>query len=100
GADGGLAIAEVKSCLADFRSDRKWPEYLDWCDRFYFAVAEDFPAEIVPESCGLILADAYEARILREPEARPVAPARRRALVMRFAQTAAGRLHRLEDPGL
>ena len=64
--------------MADFRADRKWPDYADFCDRFYFAVPEDFPADILPRDAGLILADGYGAAIAREaPEHRLPAPAAR-----------------------
>lgn len=99
GRNGELAIVEVKSSIADFRSDRKWPEYADWCDRLYFAVAADFPRELIPEECGLLIADAFGATLLREAPARPLAPARRRAILLRFAFAGAGRLQRLLDPG-
>ena len=97
---GRLTIVEIKSSLEDFRADRKWRGYLDYCDRFYFAVAEDFPQEVLPEDCGLMIADGYGAVILREAPLLPLAPARRRALILRFAQTAAQRLTNLEDPGV
>ena len=89
---GRLTIVEIKSSLEDFRADRKWRSYLDYCDRFFFAVAEDFPQEIIPEDCGLMIADGYGAVVLRESPLLPLAPARRRALILRFAQTAAQRL--------
>lgn len=95
---GGIVIVEVKSSLADFRSDGKWRAYLDFCERFYFAVPPDFPREVLPEDCGLMLADAYHAEILREAPPSPLAPARRKALTLRFAQLAAKRLQRLTDP--
>ncbi|HYG88673.1 MAG TPA: MmcB family DNA repair protein [Azospirillum sp.] len=95
---GMVLIVEVKSSIADFRSDQKWPEYRDWCDAFYFAVDEAFPADIIPKDCGLMVADAFGAAVLREaPESR-LAPARRKALVLRTALVATGRLHRIEDP--
>src|SRR5262249_57326356 len=56
-AQGEIVIVEVKSGRADFQSDRKWPEYLEFCDRFFFAVAPDFPRDILPADCGLIVAD-------------------------------------------
>lgn len=99
-AGGLITIVEVKSSPVDFRTDHKWPDYVPFCDRFYFAVAEGFPLALVPESCGLMVADAYDAAILREPPEYPLAPARRRAVVLRFARAAAQRLHRLEDPGV
>jgi hypothetical protein len=98
GRDGELVIVEIKSSVADFRSDRKWPEYRDYCDRLYFAVAAGFPRELIPEECGLIVADGFGAAFLREGVSLPLAAARRRAVVLRFATLAAGRLRRLLDP--
>jgi hypothetical protein len=98
GRDGSLVIVEVKSSVADFRSDRKWPEYRQWCDQLYFAVAESFPQELIPEECGLIVADAFSAVILREAPSQKLDAARRRALHLRFARVAGARLLRLTDP--
>jgi hypothetical protein len=98
GRDGELVIVEVKSSVADFRSDRKWPEYRDYCDRLYFAVAEGFPLDLIPEECGLIMADPFGAAVLREAPAAPLVAARRRAVTLRFALLAATRLRRLLDP--
>lgn len=98
GPKGELLGIEVKSSLNDFRSDRKWPEYLDYCDQFFFAVAAAFPQEILPEDQGLIVADAFGAEILRTPEQRHLAPARRKALTLRFGLTAGRRLSGLKDP--
>jgi hypothetical protein len=98
GRDGLLLIVEVKSSLADFRSDRKWMEYRQFCDRLAFAVSSDFPRALIPEDCGLIVADAFDAMIVREGAHVPLAPARRRALTLRFGRIAAARLLRLSDP--
>jgi hypothetical protein len=98
GRDGALVIVEIKSSVADFRSDRKWPEYRQWCDKIYFAVAEGFPLELIPAECGLIQADGFGAAILREPGAHSLSPARRRAAQLRFARLGATRLQRLLDP--
>ena len=97
---GIVTIVEVKSSVADFRADRKWPDYLDFCDRFYFAVGSGFPVDLLPAECGLMIADAYDAAIAREAPEMALNAARRRSLLLRFGQVAAGRLHRLEDPGL
>jgi hypothetical protein len=99
GRDGALVIVEIKSSVADFRSDRKWPEYRQWCDKIYFAVSETFPQELIPLECGLIQADGFGAALLREPHAHPLSPARRRAVQLRFARLAAARLQRILDPG-
>jgi hypothetical protein len=98
GRAGELSIIEVKSSIADFRSDRKWPEYGDWCDRLYFAVGPDFPRQLIPEECGLFVADAFAATLLRESPQRPLNAARRRAVTLRFALAGAGRLRRMLDP--
>jgi hypothetical protein len=99
GRDGTLVIIEIKSSVADFRADRKWPEYRQWCDRLYFAVAEGFPLELIPEECGLVLADGFGAAFLREPREERLGAARRRAVQLRFARLAGSRLQRLLDPG-
>ncbi|MDF2231529.1 MmcB family DNA repair protein [Albimonas sp. CAU 1670] len=101
GPKGEMWIVECKSGLPDFRSDRKWPGYLDWCDRFFFAVDEAFPDEVLPPDQGLIRADAFGAEILRHPaEPRTLAPARRKALTLRAARVASVRLRMALDPGL
>ncbi|MFZ9684251.1 MAG: MmcB family DNA repair protein [Gemmobacter sp.] len=92
GPAGEVWVIECKSCRADFVTDRKWQGYLGWCDRFFFAVDPDFPAELLPDDAGLIIADRHDAEILRLPEPRPLAPARRRALMLRFARLAGQRL--------
>lgn len=92
GRKGEIWIAEVKSGVADFRADGKWPEYQPYCDRFFFAVGERFPREILPAEPGLIVADGYGGAILRQgPETRLV-PARRKAVTLLFARIAARRL--------
>lgn len=96
-AKGRIAVVEIKSCLADYRSDGKWHAYRDFCDALYFAVAQDFPREVLPGDCGLIIADAYGAAIEREAETHPLNPARRRAVTLRFAQLAARRLSACQD---
>ncbi len=97
--DGSILIVEVKSSVADFQSDHKWPDYLEFCDSFHFAVAADFPQELIPAECGLIVADAFGAEILREAPLVKLAPARRKALTLRVALMGMQRLHRIEDPG-
>ena len=95
---GAFTVVEVKSSVADFRSDNKWHEYLEFCDRFYFAVPMDFPTDILPTECGLMVADGYGSEILRESQPGSMNATRRKALTLRFARTAATRLMRLSDP--
>ncbi|HUI18587.1 MAG TPA: MmcB family DNA repair protein [Alphaproteobacteria bacterium] len=96
---GEIAIVEIKTSEADFRADQKWPEYLPFCDSFFFAVPEGFPRLILPEDCGLMVADSYEGAILRpSPALPPLSGARRRSLVLSFAITASARLQRALDP--
>ncbi len=86
---GQLTIVEVKSCRADFEVDDKWPDYLDYCDRFYFAVDTDFPRELLPDEEGLIIADSFGAMVSRPSQHRPLVAARRKAVTLRFARQAA-----------
>jgi len=96
--DGGFACIEVKSGIRDFLTDAKWPEYRAFCDALFFAVDVDFPRELLPEEAGLIVVDGLEAELLRPAPSLPIAAARRRALLHRFAVLAAGRLAAMEDP--
>lgn len=98
GAGGELVAVEVKSSRQDFLSDKKWRDYLDYCDAFYFAVPEDFPVELLPDNCGLMRVDAYGGAVIRPAPLDPVKPARRKAVTARYARAAALRLRRLEDP--
>jgi hypothetical protein len=100
GPKGELWVIECKSCRADFTSDGKWEGYLEWGDRYFWAVDEAFPTDLLPEGTGLIIADAYDAEILRMPPEVKLPPARRKAVTQRFARHAALRLQSLRDPGL
>jgi hypothetical protein len=95
---GTITILEVKSCLSDFRTDQKWEDYRQWCDRFYFAVDCAFPQEHIPDDCGLIVADRFDAEALREPPEHRLDALRRKAVTLRFARCAAFRLHGADDP--
>lgn len=96
--DGEIWIVEIKSCLNDFRSDGKWPDYKDFCDKFFFAVGPDFPTDVLPDEAGLLIADTYGGDILRTTDCGRLAPARRKAVTLRFARIAAARLSNLHDP--
>ncbi|WP_439635963.1 DNA repair putative endonuclease MmcB [Oceanicaulis sp.] len=91
GPKGEMVIVEVKSGVQDFRTDEKWPDYFAWCDRFYFAVSDRFPAEMLPEQTGLIIADGFGGAVVRESPVAKLAPARRKALTLKFARNAAER---------
>ena len=77
GPKGEITIVEIKSSVADYRSDGKWPDYRPYCDRFYFAVSHGFPKDLIPDDAGLIVADGFGGAVLREPEVTPLAGARR-----------------------
>ncbi len=98
GPKGEIWIVECKSSRADFQSDHKWEGYLEWCDRYFWAVDEAFPTDLLPDETGLLIADAYDAEILRMgPEAK-LAPARRKVMIQKFARHAATRWHAARDP--
>ncbi|HVL78337.1 MAG TPA: MmcB family DNA repair protein [Sphingomicrobium sp.] len=102
---GGLTIVEIKVAKADLLGDCKWLDYLDYCDRFYWAVPADLAnlcegERFRPGEAGLIVADKYDAAIIRQAASRPLAPARRKAELLRFARRAARRLSAQIDPTL
>ena len=94
GQAGEIWCIEVKSSRADFQTDRKWQDYLDWCDRLFFAVPPGFPEELLPLEHGLIRTDEYDAEIIRHTQDDKLAAARRKAVTLRFARLAADRLAR------
>lgn len=98
GPKGEIWIVECKSSRADFQSDTKWEGYLPWCDRFFWAVDLDFPTDLLPIETGLIIADGYDAEILRIPAENKLPAARRNVLIRKFAFHAARRLQALRDP--
>ena len=103
---GEIIIVEIKCARADLLGDQKWPEYLDYCDRFFWAVPAGFDIgplhsdAFMPERAGLIIADAYDAEIARPAALVPVAPARRKTETQRLARIAMRRLMGIADPDL
>lgn len=94
GPKGDIVICEVKSGVDDYRVDRKWHEYAPFCDAFYFAVAPEFPLEVLPDEPGLIVADGFGGAVVRDGPVAPLAPARRKALTLAFARLGAMRTMR------
>jgi hypothetical protein len=105
-AKGEVIIVEIKCSRADLLGDQKWPEYLDYCDRFFWAVPSGFdysPIEsdsFLPERTGLIVADAYDAQIIRSASLVPLAAARRKVEVQRLARLGMRRLMAIADPDI
>jgi hypothetical protein len=104
-AKGGLTIVEIKVAKADLLGDGKWFDYLDYCDRFFWAVPPALARILdedryLPAAAGLIVADRYDAAVIREAARRPLAPARRKAELLHFARRAARRLSAQVDPSL
>ena len=89
---GEIWIIEIKSSIADFRADQKWPEYRAHCDRLFFATHAEVPLDIFPEECGLMLSDGYGAHILREAPEHRLPPATRKSVMLEFSRAAARRL--------
>ncbi len=95
---GEIWVVECKSCRADFAADRKWQGYLEFCDRFFWAVDGTFPEDLLPADSGLIRADAWGAELVRmAPESRLPA-ARRTRLLRDIARVSTARLLALSDP--
>jgi hypothetical protein len=104
-AKGQLTIVEIKVSRADLSGDAKWTDYLDYCDNFFWAVPSHLAglleeSRFLPDAAGVIVADRYDAAVVRESPTRPLAPARRKAELLRFARRAARRLSAQIDPTL
>lgn len=105
-AKGQVVIVEIKVARGDLMGDSKWTDYLDHCDRFYWGLAPDLDRAVLdgeaflPESCGVIVADAYDAEIIRPAPLAPLAAARRKVEVERLARTAMRRMSGLIDPNI
>ena len=102
---GHLVIVEIKVSRADLVGDLKWTDYLDYCDRFFWAVPPPLAPlleeqRFLPADAGLLVSDRYDAAIWRDAAHRPLAPARRKAETLRFARRAARRLSAQIDPSL
>ena len=105
GPKGELTIVEIKVSKADLLGDQKWTDYLDYCDRFFWAVPHALAHlleedRFLPGEAGLLIADRYDAVVMREPSTRLLAPARRKSETLRFARRAARRLSAQIDPSL
>jgi hypothetical protein len=92
GPDGTVVGVEIKVAIPDLKADAKWPDYLEFCELFYFAIPPDFPDELVPPDTGLIIADRYGGAIVRPAPTSILHASRRRAVTLRFAKVAAERL--------
>ena len=92
GGDGTVLGVEIKVAIPDLKGDVKWPEYLEFCELFYFAIPPDFPDELVPPATGLIVADRYGGAIVRPSPIAQIHASRRKAVTLRFAKVAAERL--------
>lgn len=99
GAKGEIWIIEIKSSLIDYRVDAKWPHYKDFCDRFFFCKPPELDAGIFPHEEGLMVADGHGGDILRPAPLEMLAPARRKAMMLKLARLGADRVHLLMDPG-
>jgi hypothetical protein len=105
-AKGEVVIVEIKCSRGDLMGDRKWPDYLDYCDRYFWAVPAGFDHSpiagefFLPERTGLIVADAYDAQIIRPAALVPLAAARRKVEVQRLARLAMRRLMGFADPDM
>lgn len=103
-ARGRIVIVEIKVSRADLLGDGKWMDYLTHCDRFFWAVPIGFDAApldapaFLPDRTGVIVADRYDASILREAPSEPMLPAARRRETLSFARRAARRLALTLDP--
>ena len=93
-AKGRIVIVEIKTARGDLLGDGKWPDYLDFCDRFFWGLPPELDraclegTDFRPDCCGVIVADEYDAEIVRPAPSQPLAAARRKLEIERLARTA------------
>ncbi|GGE04575.1 hypothetical protein GCM10011515_25220 [Tsuneonella deserti] len=103
-AKGRIVIVEIKVSRADLLGDGKWPDYLDFCDRFYWGVPPGIDCTLLeglnfkPDCCGVIVADGYDAEIVRPAPTHALAAARRKVEIERLARTSLRRQVVGSDP--
>lgn len=100
GPDGTVMGVEIKVAVGDLKGDTKWPDYLEFCELFYFAIPPDFPDELVPPGTGLIVADRYGGAIVRPSPVASLHASRRKAVTLNFAKVAADRLNMMLNVAL
>ncbi len=100
GPKGEIWVVECKSSRADFQADHKWQGYLAWCDRYFWAVDQEFDTDLLPLETGLIIADGFDGEVIRMGQEVKLPAARRATLTRKFARHAADRLHLMRDPVL
>ena len=100
GPKGEIWIIECKSSPTDYLQDQKWEKYLPFCDRYFWAVPQNFPTNILPENDGLILADSYDAEIVRFGQKRKITPQKRKTIITKVARNASDRLRLVLDPSV
>ncbi|MBY6219047.1 MmcB family DNA repair protein [Qipengyuania aquimaris] len=101
---GRVIIVEVKVQRGDLLGDGKWPDYLDFCDRFYWGLPPHLDRAVLdlddyrPDCCGIVVADGYDGEIVRPAPLQPLAAARRKTEVERLARAAMRRATVALDP--
>ena len=91
---GWITIIEIKSSPEDFRSDRKWGEYINWADQFYFGVAHNFPIDILPKEHGIITTDGFDVYEAQPSPVHKLNGSRRNNLMRKMAKASMRRMER------
>ena len=89
---GWITIIEIKSSVADFRNDKKWNEYIEWADQFYFGVAHNFPIEILPKEHGIITTDGFDMHEAQPSPVQKLDGSRRKTLFRKLAKASMRRI--------
>ncbi len=103
-AKGRIIIVEIKVSRADLLGDSKWPDYLDHCDRFYWGLAHQLDRACLdseafcPAVCGVMVADGYDAEIIRPAPLISLTAAARKAETERLARASLRRQALGSDP--
>ena len=90
--EGLITIIEIKSSVSDFRSDKKWNEYIDWADQFYFGVGHNFPIDILPKEHGIITTDGFDIYEAQTSPVQKLNGSRRNTMVRKLSKASMRRI--------
>ena len=93
-----ILIIEVKSKINDFKNDKKWKKYLNYCNYFYFALNK-YPKNLkIYENVGIIEINNKKNEIKKRASYVKMPEKKRNNIIFSFALSAASKFHRLIDP--
>tara|TARA_Y100000590_G_scaffold367596_1_gene427753 strand:- start:300 stop:767 length:468 start_codon:yes stop_codon:yes gene_type:complete len=93
-----IIIVEVKSNKTAIKLDKKWKNYLSYCNYFYFACNGNLKNISFSKNIGVIQENSKNVKIIKKSKYRNIPKNRKNNLIFKIALSAASKFHRLIDP--